>query len=67
MKQILELKKQQREIRLDGKEILYKMSTFQEPYTCTKSKTNIELDLSTYATKSGLKMQQVLIHQIQLA
>lgn len=31
------------------------MSSFQEPYTCTKSKTKIELDLSTYAAKSDIR------------
>ena len=40
---------------------LYKMSYFPEPYTRNKSKKAEELDLSNYAIKCILKMQQVLI------
>ena len=42
------------------------MSYFLEPYTPNKNKTKFELVFSNYATKSDLKMQQVLIHQILL-
>ena len=45
---------------------LCKMSYFLEPYTPNKNKTKFELVFSNYATKSDLKMQQVLIHQILL-
>ena len=31
------------------------MSYFPEPYTRSKSKVKVELDLFTHATKSGLK------------
>ena len=31
------------------------MNFFQEPYTCRKHKTEFELDLANYATKSDLK------------
>ena len=31
------------------------MSSFLEPYTRTKNKIKVELDLSTYATKFDLK------------
>ena len=34
---------------------LYKMSYSSEPYTPSKSKINVELYLSVYATKAGLK------------
>ena len=40
------------------------MSYFPEPYSHNKNKIKTELDLSNYATKSSLKTQQVLIHQI---
>ena len=40
---------------------LNKMSYFPEAYTHSKSKMAEELDLSNYATKCILKMQQVLI------
>ena len=33
----------------------YKLSFFPEPSTCSKKKINVELDLSNYATKFGLK------------
>ena len=39
------------------------MSYFPEPYTHSKCKIKVELFLSNYATKSDLKMQQVLIHR----
>ena len=39
------------------------MSNSPEPHTRNKNETKIELDLSNYATKSALKMQQVLIMQ----
>ena len=39
------------------------MSYFQEPYTRSKNKRKVELDLSIYSTKFVLKLQQVLIHQ----
>ena len=39
------------------------MSYFPDPYTHSKSKMKVELDLPNYATKSDLKMQQVLTHQ----
>ena len=35
---------------------IYKMNYFPEPYTCSNNKLNDELDLSYYATKSGLKI-----------
>ena len=35
--------------------LLYKMSYFLEPYTHSKNKGNVELDLSNYATKSDLE------------
>ena len=34
---------------------LYKMSYIREPYTGSKSKIKVELDLSNYATKSDVK------------
>ena len=34
---------------------LYRMSHFLEPYTCSKIKIKIELDLSNYGTNSDLK------------
>ena len=41
-----------------------KMSYFPEPYTLSKNKIKAELNLSNYATKLDLKMQQVvLIHR----
>ena len=45
---------------------LYKMSYFSEQYTPSKNKIKLELHLSNYATKSALKIKQVLIHQILL-
>ena len=45
------------------KKILYKMSHFPEPHTQSRNKIKVELDLSNYATKSDLKMQQVLVHR----
>ena len=41
------------------------MNYFPEPYTHSKCKIKVELFLSNYATKSDLKMQQVLIHRNQ--
>ena len=46
--------------------VLYKMGYFLEPYNRSKSKIKVKLDLPNYATKSDLKTQQVLIHQILL-
>ena len=41
-----------------------KMSYFPEPHTLSKNKIKAELNLSNYATKLDLKMQQVvLIHR----
>ena len=40
-------------VRLIKKMLLYKMSYFSEPYTHSKSKLKVELDLSNYATKSN--------------
>ena len=37
------------------------MSYFS-PYSYNKNKTEVELDLPNYATKSDLKTQQVSIH-----
>ena len=45
---------------------LYKITYFLEPYTLSKSKVKAELDLPNYATKSDLKTQQMLLHQIFL-
>ena len=42
------------------------MSYFPDPHTHSQNKKEVELDLPNYATKSDLKMQQVLIHQILL-
>ena len=39
------------------------MSYFPEPCTHSKSKVKVELNLSHYAAKSDLKMQQALGHQ----
>ena len=35
--------------------LFYKMSYFPEPYTRSKNKIKVELELSNYATKSDLK------------
>ena len=42
------------------------MNYFSEPYTCTcsKNKKKVELDLSNCTTKSDIKTQQLLKHQI---
>ena len=53
-------------VGLIKKMLLYKMSHFLEPLTHSKNKIEVELNLSNYAIKSDLKMQQVLIHQILL-
>ena len=42
-------------IVLIKKVLLYKMSYFPEPYTHSRNKRKVELDLSNYATKSDLK------------
>ena len=39
------------------------MSYFPQPYTRSKSKIKVELDLSNYATKSDLKKQEAPMHQ----
>ena len=39
------------------------MSYFSKPYNCSKNKIEVELNLSSYARKSDLKMQQALMHQ----
>ena len=39
------------------------MNYFPEPYTRSKNKIKVELDLSIYATKYDLNIKQVLIHQ----
>ena len=46
--------------------VLYKMSCFLEPYTHSKNKVAVKLDLAYYARKSNLKTQQMLIYQILL-
>ena len=51
-------------VGLIKKMLLYKKSYFQDTYTRIKKKTKVKLDLSNYATKCGLKTQQVVIHQI---
>ena len=51
-------------VGLIKKILLYKISYFPEPYT--RGEKKVELDLSNYATKSDLKTQQMLIHQILL-
>ena len=45
---------------------LCKISYFREPHTHKKHKSDVELDLSNYSTKSNLKSQLMLIHQILL-
>ena len=42
-------------IGLIKKIALCKMSCFPEPYTCTKNKIKVKLDISNYATKFDLK------------
>ena len=39
------------------------MSYFPEPYTRSKNKIKVQLDLSNNAAKSDLKIKQVLIYQ----
>ena len=39
------------------KKILYNMSYFPKPYSHNKNKIKVELDLSNYATNSGLKTE----------
>ena len=41
-------------VGLIKKILLYKISYFPEPYTCSKSKVKVELDLSNFTTKSNL-------------
>ena len=48
-------------VRLTKKDIVIKMSYFS-PYSYSKNKTEVELDLPNYATKSDLKTQQMSIH-----
>ena len=48
-------------VGLIKKILLYKMSYFSKPHT-NKNKIEAELNLSNYATKSDLKMQQSSIH-----
>ena len=38
---------------------LYKMSYFPEPYTYSKNKIKVELDLSNYAIKSDLLKRSI--------
>ena len=40
---------------IDKKILLYKISYFPEPYTSSKNKIEVELDLASYAAKSDLK------------
>ena len=42
------------------------MSYYPKPDSFGRSKINTTLDLPNYATKSDIKKQQVLIHQILL-
>ena len=42
------------------------MSPFPEKYTRSRNKMKVELDLCNYATKSDLKMQQMLIHHYKI-
>ena len=42
------------------------MSYFPKPYAYPKREIKIDLNLSNYATKSDLKMEQVFIHQLLL-
>ena len=42
-------------VELMKKMLLNKMSYFPEPYTHSKNKLKVELDLYNYATKSDLK------------
>ena len=45
------------------KKTLYKMSQyFPEPYKSFGGNINVKVDLSNYAVKTDLKMQQELIH-----
>ena len=48
---------------IDKKRSLYKTCFFPEPYTCSKNKIKVELDLPNYATKSDSKKQQAFINQ----
>ena len=50
-------------VGLIKKILLYKMSYFPEPYTCSKIEVEVEFNLSNYATKSDVKTPQSLIHQ----
>ena len=42
------------------------MSEYFPKRKCLRGNVKVELDLSNYATKKILKMQQVLIHRILL-
>ena len=42
-------------VRLIKKILLHKVSNFPEPYSHSKNKRKVELDLSSYATKSDFK------------
>ena len=42
-------------VGLIKKILLYKMSYFPEPYTCSKIEVEVEFNLSNYATKSDVK------------
>ena len=39
---------------------LHEMKCFPEPYTCSKSKVNVELDSSNHVTKSDFKNAAVI-------
>ena len=49
--------------RIDKKKLLYKMGYFPQPNSYGQKKIKVELDLSNYATKFYLKMQQPKIHR----
>ena len=49
---------------IDKKDTIYKSEYFPEPKSLGKVK--VELDLSYYATKTDLKMQQELMHHLLL-
>ena len=48
---------------IDKKDIISMSEDFPKPNSLLEN-MKVELDLSNYATKTDLKMQQVLIHQI---
>ena len=45
--------------------LIYKMTYFPEPYTCSRNKIKVKLHFSTYVTKSHLKTQQVDLANIK--